>query len=150
MVHHLLRSLLGLVFVATGSVKLWDVTQFASNLGDFGIVLDELVPATAWFISLAEVLVGIGLMANLRGSLAAALMLMTLFIGVVAYGLVLGLDVDCGCFGPAFPVELKTQLLIDFGLVGWSGLVFVSGRRRRQKNAVSHIACEVSVPGGKA
>ena len=42
---------------------------------------------------------GIGLLLDIRGSLAVIAGLMGMFIFVLGYGISLNLDVDCGCFG---------------------------------------------------
>ena len=140
MIHRLLRTLLGLVFLGTGTVKLMDMAEFSSNLADFGIVLDSFVPATAWLITFAELGVGIGLLASARWSLAGAVMMLVLFVSVLAYGIALGLDIDCGCFGTAFSVDLRTQLLIDIGLIGYCGLVYVTGKHGSPKNTEPEAA----------
>jgi uncharacterized membrane protein YphA (DoxX/SURF4 family) len=145
MVYHILRTLLGLLFVGTGLVKLMDIPAFISDLGDFGVVLDPLVPATAWFISLVELVTGVGLLVNLRGSLLAALTMLVVFVGVLTYGIAIGLDIDCGCFGTAISIELKDQLLVDLGLIGLCGLVYVTGRRPGQGAADPNANREVIV-----
>lgn len=150
MAHHVLRILLGLVFVAAGLVKLMDITTFTHHVGEFGIVFDSLVPATAWLVSLAEVITGVGLLVNRRGSLLAAVMILLVFLSVLVYGLALGLDIDCGCFGTAFSVELKYQLLIDLGLVGWCGLVHATSRCPGQRATDAHASGEASFPEGEA
>ena len=134
MLHVCLRSLLGLVFVATGLLKLIDISAFAEALGDFGIVADELVVPTAWLISLLELFAGFGLIAGIRGSLAVVTGMLVLFIGVLSYGIALGFDIDCGCFGPAFSVDLRSQRMIDIGMVIICALVFVT----RPKNPRQH------------
>lgn len=134
MLHHCLRVPLGLLFVGSGMIKLTDVSHFSSQIGDFGIVVDQLVPATAWFIILVELLAGLCLAADVRGSLAVVFCLLILFIGVLIYGRVLGLDIDCGCFGPTFSMGLTTQLWIDAALVAWCGLVYFVGKRRSRRS----------------
>ena len=47
-----------------------------------------------------EVVAAIGLLADIRGSLAVISGLMAVFIAILVYGIRMGLDVDCGCFGP--------------------------------------------------
>lgn len=127
--HHCLRVLFGLLFISSSVIKLADIAKFASQLGDFGIVPDALVPAVAWLVCLLELLAGFGLMANHRGSLAVAVSLLTLFCGVLLYGMILGLDIDCGCFGPGYHVSLKTQLTIDLGLLVFCALVHWSRKK---------------------
>ncbi len=50
-------------------------------------------------LPLVEVVAGIGLLFQVRGSLAGITALMILFIAVLGYGILGDLDVDCGCFG---------------------------------------------------
>jgi uncharacterized membrane protein YphA (DoxX/SURF4 family) len=127
--YHLLRLGLAAVFVCAGIVKLGDISRFSLSVGEFGLVPDALVRLTTWVIGLLEILVGIGLAVNLRGSLTVVLLLLTLFVGVLVYGIVLGLDIECGCFGPGYHLSLKTQVAIDFGLLTWCGLVYWSRRK---------------------
>ena len=129
LVHHFLRIALALLFVFAGTVKLLAIHAFAQDLGDLGLVHDALVLPSAWIISLSEVLAGMALAANVRGSLATVLVLLTGFIGVLIYAIALGLDVDCGCLGPDYHVTLKTQLVIDMGLVVWCGLIHWTRKR---------------------
>lgn len=128
-IHRLLRVALGSVFVFTGIAKLSDISSFAASVGDFGLVYDDLVVPAAWSISLLEVLFGIGLAINIRGGSIGLLLLLGVFIGTLLYGIGMGLDIDCGCFGPAYHVSLKTQVAIDLGLVVWCGVVHWSRKR---------------------
>lgn len=126
--HHLLRLLLSLVFLISGTIKLLDVGKFAASVGDFGLVPDRLVLATAWVVVVLELALGSCLACNVRGSLAGAFVLLGIFITVLSYGISIGLDVECGCFGPAFHVDLKTQVIIDLGLVALAGAVYWTGK----------------------
>jgi len=121
--HYFARLSLALVFLSAGISKLGDIPLFASRIGDFGLVHDSLVVPAAWIVSILEVLLGIALAWNVRGSLVAALVLLGIFIGVLAYGIYLGLDIECGCLGPGYHVNIRTQLIIDLLLVGWCGLI---------------------------
>jgi hypothetical protein len=42
----------------------------------------------------------VGLVFDVRGSLGLVTGLLVFFMAVVSYGLWMGLDIDCGCFGP--------------------------------------------------
>ena len=49
--------------------------------------------------------------------------LLGMFLLVLAYAIAMGLDVDCGCFGPGDPEgdavgNLRSAVLRDFGMVG--------------------------------
>ena len=96
LLRHTLRILLALVFLVAGSFKLFDMARFTESIGDFGLVPDWLVLPTAWIVVLCELLIGAGLVVNLRGSLAGAVVLLGVFISVLIYGIVLGLDIHCG------------------------------------------------------
>jgi hypothetical protein len=45
-----------------------------------------------------EVVVGLGTLLNRRWAILGMLGLMILFLGVLSYGVSIGLDIDCGCF----------------------------------------------------
>ena len=57
----------------------------------------------ALFLPALEIIAAVGLIFNIRGSLAVVTGLLTLFILILGYGIWLGLDIDCGCFGPQDP-----------------------------------------------
>ncbi len=96
-----LRWLLGAAFVYAAAMKLAHPHDFAEVIADYGIVFDETVFAVAVAIPLAEAAAGIGLALDVRGSLATAAALLVLFTAVLAYGIRLGLEIDCACFGLA-------------------------------------------------
>ena len=145
LLHHTLRILLALVFMVAGFVKIADMAAFSESVGDFGLVPDWFVPHAAWLVVVSELIIGASLALNLRGSLVGVLFLLGLFIGVLIYGIVLGLDIQCGCFGPGFHVSLQTQLLIDTGLVILAGAVFWSyGSCRIQRSTVSPGSGEIN------
>ena len=118
-----------MVFIGSSVIKLTDMAGFARQLGDFGIVADALVPATAWLLCLLELFIGLGLSANIRGSLAVVAGMLILFCSVLVYGMILGLDIDCGCFGTGYHVSLKAQFTIDLGLLLFCALVHWSRKK---------------------
>ncbi len=134
-VHHTLRLLLASVLLVAGSVKLADMARFAENVGDFGLVPDGFVLTTAWLVVLSELIVGASLAFNVRGSLVGVSVLLAVFLGVLIYGIVLGLDIQCGCFGPGLHVSLQTQFFIDLGLVILVGAVYWSEASCRIKQS---------------
>ena len=118
------RLPLAALFVYAGTVKLFGISEFGQKVSEFGLVLDPLVTPTAWSVGIAEVLTGVALAANLRGSLAAVTLLLCVFIGVLIYGIALGLDMSCGCLGPLYRPSLPQQLAIDLGLLLWCGAIY--------------------------
>lgn len=94
-----MRWLVGGVFVWAAIAKSLNLKAFAVAIGDLGLVYDNLVMPTAVFLIAAELIGGLGLMLGIRGSLAIVAALLVTFTAVAAYGLWLGLDIECGCFG---------------------------------------------------
>jgi hypothetical protein len=125
---------LALVFLYAGLVKLADPTSFAVIIAAYGLVPEGLLMPIAVVLPAIEVLAAIGLMADLRGSLTLMAVLMAIFIAVLGYGLWMGLDVDCGCFGPEDPegkayAGIRPALYRDFVLAG--GILLLYGWRHR-------------------
>lgn len=123
------RLVIALVLIFAGFAKLLDPGQFARKISDFGLVPDMLVVPTAWIVIFAELLIGVLLLLRVRGSLLAAATSLVIFIGVLIYGISLGLDIDCGCFGPAVQVSLTQQLLTDCGLLVVCGIIYFTEQR---------------------
>lgn len=92
------RWLLGLVFLYGGIPKIFQMNEFAETVGAYGIVPDVILHPVAFGIIILEVIVGIGLIVQKRIAQHLAMALLIIFIGVLSYGIWLGLDIDCGCF----------------------------------------------------
>ena len=128
--HFCARLCLGLVLIVAAVSKSFDLNQFAQRVGDFGLVHDALVTPSASAIVIAELLTGIVLILHVRGSLICSVALLLLFISALTYGIALGLDIECGCFGPGVHVNLGTQLLMDFGLLLVCAIIYWSDEQR--------------------
>lgn len=111
------RWLLAAVFVFSGAVKLADPQRFAEIVSGFGLLPDPLLFPAAVLLPVAELAAGLGLFFAVRGSLAAIAAMLLVFMTVLGYGIHLGLDIDCGCFGPEDPEQaykgLKLALARD-------------------------------------
>jgi rhodanese-related sulfurtransferase len=131
--YRLIRWLWSFVFLYAGATKLADPKAFAALIDAYGIVPDQLLMPVAVGLPLLEVATAIGLIADVRGSLAVISGLMAVFIAILVYGIRMGLDVDCGCFGPE-DIEfrayhgLREALYRD--LVMAAGIVYLYGWRR--------------------
>ena len=84
-------------------------------------------------LSALEIIAGTGLLVDIRGSLALVTGLLLLFVAVLGYGIRMGLDVDCGCFGPDEPEAdafygLRSALYRD--LIVLLAAAFLYGWRR--------------------
>ena len=93
------RLALAALFIYGGSVKLLDPHAFARTLSAYDLVPDPLLPVVAIGLPIVELLAGLALAFDLRGSLATIAGLFALFLVVLGYGILQDLDVDCGCFG---------------------------------------------------
>jgi hypothetical protein len=98
--------------------KLSDPVAFSEIVGAYGLLPDFLVFPAAWALPLVELTAAFLLIKGRISGLWIATILMLLFIVVLSYGIWLGLDIDCGCFGPgdieseAFS-NLRTALVRD-------------------------------------
>ncbi len=86
------------MFLYGGIPKLFDISDFTENVGVYGIVPDSILQPVALGIAVLEVVAGFGLFARKRIAQHLTAVLLATFIGVLSYGIWLGLDIDCGCF----------------------------------------------------
>ena len=113
-----IRYALAFVFIYAGAIKLGAPRAFATVIGGYGLVPESLLPTFSYLLPALEVAAGLALIFEIKGSLAAITALTLLFIAVLTYGIRLGLDVDCGCYGPHDPeatayAGLRTALVRD-------------------------------------
>lgn len=124
---------LGIVFIYAGVTKLFEPKVFAAVIDAYGIVPDILILPGAVFLSVLEVAAGIGILFDVQGSLTIILGLLILFLFILGYGIHMGLDADCGCFGPEDPEAkafhgLRTAFTRD--LLMLAGICFAFGWRK--------------------
>jgi len=117
-VYALLRWVLGVVFIYSGATKLASPQTFAVLIEAYGLVPEGLLMPMAVMLPAMELIAGVGLLADIRGSLAVITALLVIFIGILGYGIRMGLYVVCGCFGPEDPEAeafhgLRTALYRD-------------------------------------
>jgi uncharacterized membrane protein YphA (DoxX/SURF4 family) len=132
-IYKLSRWTLGIIFIYAGCVKLLEPRTFAVLIEAYGIVPQGLLMPVAVVLPALEVAGGIGLLCEIEGSLAAITGLLVLFIAILGYGIRMGLDVDCGCFGPDDPEAkafhgLRESLYRDLAML--AGVGFMYGWRR--------------------
>ena len=132
-IYKLTRWILGGVFIYAGSTKLMEPRIFTVLIEAYGFVPEGLLIPVAIGLPLLEVIAGFGLLFDIRGSLAVITGLLVLFMVVLGYGIWMGLDVDCGCFGPEDPEAeafhgLRLSLFRDMVMI--AGVIFIYGWRR--------------------
>jgi hypothetical protein len=125
------------VFIYAGSTKLLEPKSFAALIAAYGIVPESFLMPVAIVLPSLEMIAGIGLLFDIRGSLVIITALLVLFMVVLSYGIWLGLDVDCGCFSPEDPEAkafhgLRPSLYRD--LIMLSAVAFIHAWRRYRTN----------------
>jgi uncharacterized membrane protein YkgB len=101
--YRLLRWSLGIMFVWAGLVKLGQPEVFAVTIDAFGLTPESWSIPLSYALPVFEIILALALIADLPWSLAGIAGLILLFMAVIIYALWLGLDIDCGCYGPADP-----------------------------------------------
>jgi uncharacterized membrane protein YphA (DoxX/SURF4 family) len=135
LIYHLIRILLGVVFLWSGISKLMNPAEFAVIINEYGLMPDAWILPLAIVLPLLEMVFGLGLLLDIRGSLAVITGMLMLFITILSYGIWLGLDVDCGCFGPEDPEAqafhgLRLALVRD--IIMMLGIFYLYYQRFRQ------------------
>jgi len=128
-----LRWGIGAIFIYAGSIKLLEPETFAVLIAAYGIVPHGLLMPVAVALPALEIVCGIGLLCEIEGSLAVITGLLIVFIAILSFGIRMGLDVDCGCFGPEDPEAeafhgLRPSLYRDLAML--AGVAFIYGWRR--------------------
>jgi uncharacterized membrane protein YphA (DoxX/SURF4 family) len=130
-----IRWTLSGVFLYAGLTKLADPKAFAVLIDAYGIVPDPLLMPVAVGLPLLEVLAAIGLLADVHGALGLISVLTAVFIAILVYGIRMGLDVDCGCFGPE-EIESRAyhglRAALGRDLLMAAGIAYLYGWRRHR------------------
>ncbi|MCF8035082.1 MAG: DoxX family membrane protein [Desulfarculaceae bacterium] len=136
--YRLLRWMLAVVFIYAGTVKLLDPGAFASIIARYGILPQALVPWAALGLPSLEVLAGLGLAVDLKGSLNTITVMLVLFVVVLWWGVLQGLDIDCGCFSSselAEHDELRQALMRDLMMLAAAAYLYLWRWECRQGRA---------------
>ncbi|MBT8361265.1 MAG: hypothetical protein KJO32_09935 [Deltaproteobacteria bacterium] len=110
------RWFLAGVMIFAAVPKLSDPSAFAETVGAYGLLPDFLLSPTAVMLPCLELITAFLLIKGRSSGLWISATLMLLFIAVLSYGIWLGLDIDCGCFGPE-DIESKTLSRLRAALV---------------------------------
>jgi uncharacterized membrane protein YphA (DoxX/SURF4 family) len=122
------RILLGGIFIWAGGVKLINPRAFARTISGWGLVPDDLLIPVAIGLPVIEILAGLGLVFDIRGSLKVVSALLVTFLVILGYGILNNLNVDCGCFSAEelhAQNSLRIALYRDLGLMGIVGYLFM-------------------------
>jgi uncharacterized membrane protein YphA (DoxX/SURF4 family) len=139
-IYRILRIALAGVFIWSGISKLFDPSSFALIIDAYGLVPRAWVMPVSVALPAGELAAGIGLLMDVRGSLATVAGLLMLFAAILGYGIRMGLDVDCGCFGPGDPEGeayhgLRPALYRDAVMITGAAYLYYSRHARACKPA---------------
>lgn len=137
----LCQILMGLVFLVSGGVKIWepvlfywDAVPYTQLLGLQG--LWQIAGQVALLGGPLEIALGVALLVNWRPRLTFALstLLMAFFLGLTTYAWKKGATEDCGCFGSLIersPGEAAVEdgIMLGMLLFGWWGMRPTAPRR---------------------
>jgi uncharacterized membrane protein YphA (DoxX/SURF4 family) len=96
--YHFLRLGLACIFVYAGFIKLLDPRAFAHAIAQYDLIPEGLLSLVAVGLPALELLAGLGLVGEVRGSLTTVVILLLIFLVVLGYAVWNNLDIDCGCF----------------------------------------------------
>lgn len=126
----ILRLIMVIIFLWSGVAKAFHPADFSATVGAYGLLPELLVMPVALTLIPAEIIAAIGLLFEKRGALTAITLMMVIFLGILSYGIYLGLDIDCGCFGPEDPEaqtfhDLRGALVRDLLLMPAIGYLYL-------------------------
>jgi uncharacterized membrane protein YphA (DoxX/SURF4 family) len=150
---HIVRILIGLLFVFSGFVKAVDPWGFQFKLEDYFIAFnwDFFMPFAlflAILVPAAEFIIGFALLLNLKPKYAiwGALIFMAFFLPLTLYLAITDAVSDCGCFGEA--IKLSNWNTFYKNIIITTAIIFVIWQRKYLKswlkNAVEWILIAVS------
>lgn len=102
-VEWVIRLGIGSVFFYAGIIKVFNPNDFAVVIAGYGLLPELMIFPVAVALPILELIAAVGLIFRARGSLTALFVMLVGFIAVLSYGILLGLDVDCGCFSSTDP-----------------------------------------------
>jgi uncharacterized membrane protein YphA (DoxX/SURF4 family) len=96
--YHALRLGLACIFIYAGFIKVLDPRAFAHAIAQYDLIPEGLLPLVAVGLPALELLAGVGLIFEVRGSFTTIALLLLIFLVVLGFAVWQNLDVDCGCF----------------------------------------------------
>ena len=120
--------MLAALFLSAGIIKLQNPEVFAVTIRAFGILPEAFIDPFSILLPVVEVAAALGLIFDARGALFIISGLLVLFIAILLYAIRLGLDIDCGCYGPGDPEaeafgSIRTSLYRDILMA--AGVVYL-------------------------
>lgn len=136
----LARAVVGLAFLVAGTTKAVHPAVFIADIWSYRLVPESAAVWLAAFLPWLEIATGAALITGrqVNGARLVAALLLVTFLGAIALSWARGLDISCGCFGPAadgpsatdYPWLLTRDLLLIACLATEPVLGFWRRRRR--------------------
>ena len=106
------RLALAAIFLFAAASKLPDMAAFATDVANYRLVPEVLVPWTAAAVVGIEVVVGLALLTGVyaRGAALLAAGMLLVFIAGLSQALLRGINLRCGCFSSDEPADWWTVL----------------------------------------
>jgi len=125
--YRFMRWSLSVVFLYSGILKLMDPKSFAVVIEAYGLIPEAFLMPVAVILPVLEFIAAVGLIWDIRWSLETITGLLILFIMILGYGIYMGLDVDCGCFGPDDPEQTFSglQMALYRDIIMMAGVIFL-------------------------
>jgi uncharacterized membrane protein YphA (DoxX/SURF4 family) len=128
------------------------LSMFAMQVDSYQLLPPQLVSPAAHFLPLFELFLGLWLLSGvwLRYSSLVTTLLLGGFFAMMVRTYRMGLEINCGCFGPGERLGPKTLLrdgsLLAFGLAVTMGAFLLHRSRGRSGRETSATATAVSTP----
>lgn len=125
----IVRMLLGLFFIASAIAKLIGIDQFEIYIFSYNILPLNLSFLLARLVIVAEILLGLGLLANIwhKPVNICSLVLLIGFTLFLIYALIIGRTDSCHCMGPLVPISPAKSILKNVILI--LALLFAMGAK---------------------
>lgn len=110
-----MRVVLGMIFLASGVLKLVDIHDFSEDVIRYGIIPESVALTISIVIPLSEFVLGGMLLLNYRTGIARLLLIgmVVIFTAVSGIKYMRGGETDCGCFGKVVERKTDTRLFIE-------------------------------------
>ncbi len=109
-----LRIVIGLILLYAGLQKIVDMEDMAQSIYNYRLLPESTVNVLAIILPPIEILAGLCLILGIltEGALTVATGLFLVFLFAIASAVLLGLDIECGCFGTTDAERVGLSVLL--------------------------------------